>query len=148
VEANIGLTEPASAKDVLQLTCGSGQRGGSTVGHGWHGFGSGHLTTGHLGLGQGGHSPILHGLLQEAMQGGHFGTDDLRTYLDISGYGGHSVFNMYLDRSGRGGQGGTVALRTYLDMSAAGGQIWTCWGAPWGTSLLLPLPLSFSSSSP
>ena len=85
VDANIGRTEPASAKELLQLTCGSGQRSGEIVGHGWQGRGSGHLTTGQRGLGHGGHSPILQGLLQEAIQGGHLGTEDFKTYLDISG---------------------------------------------------------------
>ena len=69
--------------------------------------GSGHFTTGHLGRGQGGHSPILQGLLHVEMHGGHFGTDVFNTYLDISGSGGHSVFNMYFDISGIGGQGVT-----------------------------------------
>ena len=81
------------------------------------------MTTGQRGRGHGGHSPILQGLLQDAMQGGHLGTDDLRTYLDISGYGGHSVFNIYLDKSGSGGQGGTVDFRTYFDISGIGGQV-------------------------
>ena len=93
------------------------------MGHGWQGFGSGHLTTGQRGRGQGGHSPILQGLLQDATHGGHLGTDDFNTYLDISGYGGHSVFNIYLDRSGKGGHGGTVAFKTYLDISGIGGHV-------------------------
>ena len=81
----MGRTDPASANELLQLTCGSGQRSGWTTGHGWQGRGSGHLTTGQRGRGQGGHSPILQGLLQEAIQGGHLGTEDFRTYLDMSG---------------------------------------------------------------
>ena len=72
----------------------------SVTGQAGQGLGSGHCTTGQRGRGQGGQSPILQGLEQPAMQGGHLGTDDFKTYLDISGRGGHSVFNMYLDRSG------------------------------------------------
>jgi len=61
------------------VTCGSGHLGGSTGAQGAHGFGSGQFTTGHLGLGQGGQSPILHGLLHVLMQGGQGGTADFRT---------------------------------------------------------------------
>jgi hypothetical protein len=61
----------------LQLTFGSGQRGGSTGAHGGQLFGSGHVITGHLwGGGHGGHAPILHGLLHVLMQGGQTGTAD------------------------------------------------------------------------
>jgi hypothetical protein len=62
----------------LHVTCGSGQRGGSTGAQGAHAFGSGQLTTGQRGLGQGGHSPILQGLLHVLIQGGQAGTADLR----------------------------------------------------------------------
>lgn len=62
----------------LHVTDGSGQRGGSTGAHGAQAFGSGHVTTGQRGLGQGGHSPILHGLLHVLMQGGQAGTADFR----------------------------------------------------------------------
>lgn len=78
----------------LHVTCGSGQRGGSTGAQGGQAFGSGHWTTGQRGRGQGGHSPILHGLLHVLIQGGQGGTADFRIYLDISGGAGHSVFNM------------------------------------------------------
>ena len=78
----------------LQVTLGSGQRGGSTGAQGGHGFGSGHSTTGQRGRGQGGQSPILQGLLQVLMQGGHGGTADFRMYLDISGGAGHSDLSM------------------------------------------------------
>jgi hypothetical protein len=56
------------------------------------------------------------------MQGGHEGTDDFNTYLDISGEGGHSVFSIYLDKSGRGGHEGTVAFKIYFDISGKGGH--------------------------
>lgn len=99
---------------------GSGQGAHCAAGHAGHALGSGHLTTGQRGRGQAGHSPILQGLEQVEMQGGHLGTDDFRTYLDISGRGGHSVFNMYLLISGIGGQGGTVAFSTHLAGSGNG----------------------------
>ena len=78
------------------------------------------MATGHLGLGQGGHSPILHGLEHVLIQGGHLGTVDFNTYLDISGWEGHSVFNIYLDISGRPGQGGIVDRNTYFVGSGIG----------------------------
>jgi len=62
----------------LQCTLGSGQRGGSTGAQGGQLLGSGHVTTGHLGRGHGGHSPILQGLLHVLMHGGQAGTADLR----------------------------------------------------------------------
>lgn len=96
---------------------------GCTTGQGAHvvrGHGAG---TGQRGLGQGGHSPMLHGLLQLEMHGGHFGTELFNTYRDISGSGGTSDFNMYLDMSGIAGQGGTDARNTYLDMSGRGGHL-------------------------
>jgi hypothetical protein len=83
-------------------------------------LGSGHFVTGHRGLGQGGHSPILHGFEQLAIQGGHLGTDDFNTYLDISGCAGHSVFNIYRVISGIGGQGGMLDFNTYLVTSGVG----------------------------
>ena len=107
----------------MHWTLGSGQGAHWAAGHAGQAFGSGHCTTGHRGRGQGGHSPILHGLEQPAMQGGHLGTDDFRTYFDISGRGGHSVFNMYLDNSGIGGQGGTVARRTHFPGSGEGQEL-------------------------
>jgi hypothetical protein len=58
--------------------------------------------------------------VQPAIQGGHFGTDDFRTYFDISGCAGHSVFNIYLVISGIGGQGGTVDFNTYFVGSGTG----------------------------
>lgn len=99
---------------------GSGQGEHCAAGHAGHDLGSGHLTTGQRGRGQAGHSPILQGLEQVDMQGGHLGTDDFRTYLDMSGRGGHSVFSMYLLISGIGGQGGTVAFSTHLEGSGKG----------------------------
>lgn len=99
---------------------GSGQGPHIAGGHAGQGRGSGHFTTGHRGRGQGGHSPILHGLEHVLMHGGHFGTDVFKTYFDMSGKGGHSVFNMYFVMSGMGGQGGTVAFRTHLLGSGSG----------------------------
>jgi hypothetical protein len=78
----------------LQETWGSGQRGGSTGAQGGQLLGSGQVTTGHRGLGQGGQSPILQGLLHVLIQGGQGGTADLRTYLDMSGGAGHSLLSM------------------------------------------------------
>ena len=99
---------------------GSGQGSHCAAGHAGHDFGSGHFTTGQRARGQGGHSPILQGLEHVDIQGGHFGTADLSTYLDISGIGGHSVLSMYLDISGRGGQGGTADFLIHFDKSGAG----------------------------
>ncbi len=84
----------------LQLTVGSGQRGGSTAAQGGHSFGFGHSTTGQRGRGHGGQSPILQGLLQVEIHGGQGGTADFRMYLDMSGGEGHSVFSIYFDISG------------------------------------------------
>ena len=99
---------------------GSGQGAQDAAGHAGQALGSGHLTTGQRGRGQGGHSPILHGLEHVEIQGAHLGTEDLRTYLDMSGSGGHSVLSIYLDMSGSGGQAGTVDLRTHLLGSGRG----------------------------
>jgi hypothetical protein len=79
---------------------------------------------GQRGLGHGAHSPILHGFEHVLIHGGQFGTDDFSTYFDISGKGGHSVFNMYLLMSGNGAHGGTVAFNTHLLASGSihGGQ--------------------------
>ena len=104
----------------MHVMAGSGQRGGSTGAQGAHGFGSGHSTTGQRTTGQGGHSPILHGLLHVEMQGGHGGTADFRMYLDMSGGAGHSLLSIYLDMSGSGGQGGMDAFRMYFDQSIWG----------------------------
>ena len=112
--AKNGRTVGWLASSDLHFTTVGGHTGLGQGAGGGHLVGAGQFTTGHLGLGQGGHSPILQGLEQPAMQGGHLGTDDFRTYLDISGRGGHSVFNMYLERSGIGGQGGMVARRTHF----------------------------------
>ena len=58
-------------------------------------MGAGHLTIGHLGRGQGGHSPesVLH-LLLSIMTGGGLGILLFKIYLLKSGPGGHSVFNI------------------------------------------------------
>ena len=120
VDASIGLTLLVGSYCALHCTLGSGQALTCTGGHDGQGFGSGHLATGHLARGQGGHSPILHGLEQLLIHGGHLGTDDFNTYLDISGCAGHSVFNMYLVISGIGGHGGIVDFNTYFVGSGTG----------------------------
>jgi hypothetical protein len=93
---------------------GSEQGAQDTAGHAGHAFGSGHCTTGHRGLGQGGQSPILQGFEHVAMHGGQLGMDVFNTYFDISGTDGHSVFNIYRDMSGTGGHGGTDVFKTYF----------------------------------
>lgn len=120
VLASIGRGSLVGSNEALHLISGSGQGLHDTEGHAGHAFGSGHFATGHLGLGQGGHSPILQGLEQVDTQGGQLGTDDFRTYFDISGTDGHSVFNMYRDISGMAGQGGTVDLSTHFVASGCG----------------------------
>ena len=124
VLANMGLTGVFGSYAALHFIRGSGQGAHCAAGQAGHALGSGHLTIGHRGRGHGGHSPILHGLEHVLMQGGHWGTLDLRTYLDMSGNGGHSVFSIYLLISGMGGQGGTVAFKTHLlgSGSAHGGH--------------------------
>ena len=92
--ANIGLGSREGSYVALHFTSGSGQGEHTAEGHAGHAFGSGHCTTGHLGLGHGGHSPILQGFEQVDMQGGQLGMDVLSTYFDMSGIAGHSVFNM------------------------------------------------------
>lgn len=103
---------------------GSGHGAHVAAGHAGQARGSGHLTIGQRGRGHGGHSPILHGFEHVEIHGGHLGTEDLSTYFDISGSGGHSVLSMYLDISGMGAQGGTVAFKTHLlgSGSAQGGH--------------------------
>lgn len=97
-------------------------------GHGAHDGQGGHVAVGHCGAGghrvrsHGGHSPILHGLLHPAMHGGHLGTLDFNTYLDMSGSGGTSLLRIYRVISGIGGHGGIELLRTYFDMSGIGGH--------------------------
>ena len=104
----------------LHCIFGSGQDATCTAGQAGQGLGSGQLASGHLGRGQGGHSPILQGLLQVLIHGGHLGTDDFKAYLDISGCAGHSVLSMYRVISGIGGQGGIVDFNTYLVASGTG----------------------------
>ena len=94
VLANIGLGSRDGSNDALHLISGSGQGAHIAAGQAGHCFGSGHCTTGHLGLGQGGHSPILQGFEHVEMQGGQLGTEAFSTYLDISGSAGHSVFSI------------------------------------------------------
>jgi len=98
----------------LHLISGSGQGEHIAVGQAGQGFGSGQLTTGQRALGQGGHSPILHGLEQVAIQGGQLGIDVFKVYFDMSGIGGHSVLSIYFDISGIAGHGGTDVLRTHF----------------------------------
>jgi hypothetical protein len=69
----------------LHLIFGSAQGGQLTAGQAGQALGSGQFTVGQRGRGQGGHSPILQGLEQVLMQGGQAGTEDFRTYLDMSG---------------------------------------------------------------
>ena len=116
----MGRTFGTGSYAALHCTFGSGHGATITGGHAGHGLGSGQFGVGHLGLGHGGHSPILHGFEQVLIHGAHFGTDDFRTYLDISGCDGHSVFNIYLDISGKPGHGGTVDFRTYFVGSGTG----------------------------
>jgi len=85
VLANIGRTGNPGSYWALHLILGSGQGAHMAAGQAGHAFGSGHLTTGHRGRGQGGHSPILQGFEQVEIQGGQLGTDDFKTYFDISG---------------------------------------------------------------
>jgi hypothetical protein len=104
----------------LHLIFGSGHGAQIAAGQAGHALGSGHFTTGQRGRGHGGHSPILHGLLHVLIHGGHCGTDDFNTYLDMSGNGGHSVLSIYLDISGMGGHGGTDAFNTHFAGSGSG----------------------------
>ena len=83
--ANMGRTGNWGSYWALHLILGSGQGAHMAAGQAGQAFGSGHLTTGHRGLGHGGHSPILQGLEQVEIQGGQLGTEDLSTYLDMSG---------------------------------------------------------------
>ena len=92
-------------------------------------MGGAHLTSGQRARGQGGHSPAsLRQAVLSMITGCCFGILLFKTYLLRSGVGGHSVFNIYWDRSGKEGQGGTVVLRTYLLMSGwvQGGQTICC----------------------
>ena len=120
VLANIGRTAFVGSYEALHLMSGSGQGAHIAAGQAGQAFGSGHFTTGQRALGQGGHSPILQGFEQVAIQGGQAGMDDFKTYFDISGIGGHSVFNIYLDISGIGGQGGTEDFNTHFVGSGDG----------------------------
>jgi hypothetical protein len=114
VLASIGRTLLEVSYLALHWIFGSGHACTVTAGHAGHVVGSGHFIVGQRDRGQGGHDPILQGLEQVLIQGGHAGTDVFRTYLLISGCGGHSVFIIYFDISGSGGQGGTVAFKTHL----------------------------------
>ena len=94
MDANIGLTVLWGSYAALHWTRGSGHGATWTGGQAGHGLGSGQFGVGQRGRGHGGHSPILHGFEHVLIHGGHLGTDDLSTYLDMSGCAGHSVFNM------------------------------------------------------
>jgi hypothetical protein len=59
------------------------------------------------------------------MTGSCFGMLLFRTYCDISGVGGHSVFSMYWLISGHFTGGGMLLFSTYLLISGIGGQA-TC----------------------
>jgi hypothetical protein len=56
------------------------------------------------------------------MIGSGVGTDDLRTYCERSGTGGHSVLSIYWLISGQTGGGGIDDFRTYLERSGAAGH--------------------------
>ena len=123
--ARKGLTVEGVASSALHFTTAGGQVWRGHGAHGGHLEGSGHFTSGQRARGQGGHSPfgLLH-LLQSKITGICLGMDDLRTYWERSGTGGHSVFNIYWLRSGHCGQGGIVDFNTYLLRSGSrhGGQ--------------------------
>lgn len=92
---------------------------------GGHFVGSGHMTSGQRGRGQGGHSPLdFAHLLQSRITGWGVGTELFSTYLLKSGTGGHSVFSMYWLISGQATGGGIVDFSTYLLKSGSrqGGQ--------------------------
>jgi hypothetical protein len=79
----------------LHLTTVGGHTGRGQGAGGAHFTGAGQFTTGHLGLGQGGHSP--ESFLQELLSmitGWGLGILLFKTYLLKSGTGGHSVFNI------------------------------------------------------
>ena len=87
--------DPALASSDLHLTTVGGQTGRGHGAGGGHLVGGGHLTSGHRGLGHGGHSPAS--FLQEELSmitGWGFGMLLFRMYLLKSGTAGHSVFNM------------------------------------------------------
>lgn len=123
--ARNGRTVGMVASSLLHLTTVGGQTGRGQGAGGGHFVGAGQRTSGHRGLGQGGHSPAS--FLQDELSmitGWGFGMLLLSTYLLRSGTGGHSVFSIYWLRSGMGGQGGTWDFNTYLLMSGSrqGGQ--------------------------
>jgi hypothetical protein len=112
--AKYGRTCCMGASSALHFTTVGGQTCLGQGAGGGHFVGSGHFTSGHLGLGQGGHSPLglLH-LLQSRITGCGLGIELFNTYWLKSGTGGHSVFNIYLLKSGIGGHGGIVLFNTY-----------------------------------
>ena len=93
--AKNGRTVGWLASSDLHFTTVGGHTGLGQGAGGGHLVGAGQFTTGHLGLGQGGHSPAS--FLQELLSiitGWGLGILLFRTYLDKSGTGGHSVFNI------------------------------------------------------
>jgi len=93
--AKYGRTVESDVGIVLHCTEEVGHTGlGHAAGAG-HTVGGAHFTSGHLALGQGGHSPasFMHELLS-MITGCCLGILDLSTYLLKSGVGGHSVFNI------------------------------------------------------
>lgn len=91
--AKYGRTVLTAGSSALHLTTVGGH---SCLGHGaqpGHLVGAGHLTSGHLGRGHGGHSPLgFWHLLQSKITGCCLGIDERNTYFDKSGTGGISDF--------------------------------------------------------
>jgi hypothetical protein len=90
-----GLTVSCITSSALHFTTAGGQVALGHGAHAGHFVGGGHFTSGHLALGQGGHSPLglLH-LEQSKITGCCLGTDDFSTYLLKSGTGGHSLLSI------------------------------------------------------
>jgi hypothetical protein len=91
--------------------------------HAGHDGAAGQFISGQRGRGHGGHSP--QSLRQELLSiiiGSGLGMLDFNTYCDKSIAGGHSVFSMYIAKSGHVWQGGTDVFNTYFVISGIGGQ--------------------------
>jgi hypothetical protein len=87
--------DPCVDSSDLHLTTVGGHTGRGQGAGGGHLVGAGHFTSGHRGLGQGGHSPAS--FIQELLStitGWGLGMLLFKTYLLKSGTGGHSVFNI------------------------------------------------------
>lgn len=79
---------------VYVTVCGCWHGCTRTSGHCGHGLHSHGGQEGQRGRGHGGHGPTLTPDAACWIHGGHFGTEDLSTYWDMSGYGGISDFSM------------------------------------------------------